>query len=69
MIKAIDVDMAFVDDKMASELGVGNCTKHADCDFFECLGWCDTEKQKCTTVRRNNNLQVRQWLEGTLTNS
>ena len=58
VIKAIDVDMAFVEHKLGDELGYSSCTQHKDCDFFDCWGWCDYKNNKCTRLRRNNNLQV-----------
>ncbi|XP_013392830.1 protein FAM69C-like [Lingula anatina] len=58
-VKAIDVDMAFLDSKLGMELlSVGNCTAHKDCDFFDCKGWCDLSEGQCTRNRINNNLQA-----------
>ncbi|CAH1796849.1 unnamed protein product [Owenia fusiformis] len=60
LIKAIDVDMAFPDPKMKTEMlnPHTKCSKHSDCDWFDCKGWCNIEQSKCTDKRINNNLQA-----------
>ena len=63
-IRAIDVDTTFLDSKLnerfvADNFGQeSNCTKHTDCGFGDCLGWCNYETGYCHSRRSNNNLQV-----------
>ncbi|XP_064640852.1 divergent protein kinase domain 1C-like [Lineus longissimus] len=57
-VKAIDVDLAFFDKKLKQFLSTEKCTKHSECDFFDCKGWCDFKTNQCTERRINNNLQV-----------
>ena len=35
-----------------------SCTKHSECDFFDCKGQCDLIDNQCTKGVVNNNLQV-----------
>lgn len=35
-----------------------DCSRHADCDFFDCRGRCDATTRRCTGGVLNNNLQV-----------
>nr|XP_002741258.1 PREDICTED: protein FAM69C-like [Saccoglossus kowalevskii] len=57
-IAAIDVDIAFLESQMQGILNQPNCTTHSDCDFFDCLGICDFRIKKCSSQRRDNNLQA-----------
>ncbi|XP_063062502.1 divergent protein kinase domain 1C [Engraulis encrasicolus] len=73
-VVAIDVDMAFFEPKMRSILEQ-NCTSDNDCNFFDCLSKCDTRTHKCSSKRKNSNLQVicekifRPWFSPTLLGS
>ncbi|KAG7488670.1 hypothetical protein MATL_G00037520 [Megalops atlanticus] len=70
-VVAIDVDMAFFEPKMRDILEQ-NCTSDDDCNFFDCISKCDTNKNKCGSRRINSNLQVicdkifRHWFSPTL---
>ncbi|XP_064640880.1 divergent protein kinase domain 1C-like [Lineus longissimus] len=57
-VKAIDVDMAYFDENLKFLMNQENCTKHSDCDFFDCRGWCDFKTGYCSDRRINNNLQA-----------
>jgi len=57
-VRAIDVDMAIFENRLESDLSYSNCTKHDDCSFFDCHGWCDVAAKRCFGIRTNNNLQV-----------
>lgn len=57
-IKLIDVDMILTRDKANVFLPQPNCSKDSDCDFFDCISMCDTNKGKCLAKRINSNLQV-----------
>lgn len=56
-VKIIDTDSLFYDTSMMKDLGDPKCKSHQECDFFDCRGWCDIEKEKCVPKRTNNNLQ------------
>ncbi|KAM9553533.1 divergent protein kinase domain 1C-like [Salvelinus alpinus] len=70
-VVAIDVDMAFFEPKMRDILEQ-NCTNDDDCDFFDCISKCNMKTNKCSSKRRNSNLQVicekifRPWFSPTL---
>ncbi|OWF56486.1 protein FAM69C-like [Mizuhopecten yessoensis] len=55
-VKVLDSDSLFFDEKMSMNLK-GPCTKHDDCDFFDCRGWCKINNKTCDGRRTNNNLQ------------
>ncbi|PIK58599.1 Uncharacterized protein C18orf51 [Apostichopus japonicus] len=57
-VKVIDGDMIFSSSKMKSILEEEDCSKHSDCDFFDCEGICEVSKGRCTNRRRNFNIQV-----------
>lgn len=57
-VKVIDGDMIFSSSKMKSILEDEDCSKHSDCDFFDCEGICEVSKGRCTNRRRNFNIQV-----------
>jgi hypothetical protein len=57
-LKAIDIDLGFFDQKLKQFMSTERCTKHSECDFFDCRGWCDLKTNHCTDRRINNNLQV-----------
>jgi hypothetical protein len=56
-VVAIDVDMAFFEPKMRDILEQ-NCTNDDDCNFFDCISKCNMKTNKCSSKRRNSNLQV-----------
>ena len=58
-ITAIDTDCALFHQDLLMQFNHSNCTQHSDCDFFDCLGWCDKDKGVCAVYRSNNNLQVK----------
>ncbi|XP_021418754.1 divergent protein kinase domain 1C [Oncorhynchus mykiss] len=70
-VVAIDVDMAFFEPKMRDILEQ-NCTNDDDCNFFDCISECNMKTNKCSSKRRNSNLQVicqkifRPWFSPTL---
>ncbi|KAK3086001.1 hypothetical protein FSP39_011994 [Pinctada imbricata] len=57
VIKLIDLDTIFFNKEMLGHLSSGICSKHEDCDFFDCRGWCNITRNRCTRMRTNNNLQ------------
>ncbi|WAR12870.1 DIK1C-like protein [Mya arenaria] len=57
-VTLIDTDCAFFEKDLVQQFNFSNCTKNEDCDFFDCKGLCDISKQKCYTLRANNNLQT-----------
>ncbi|XP_010899226.1 divergent protein kinase domain 1C [Esox lucius] len=70
-VVAIDVDMAFFEPKMRDILEQ-NCTNDDDCNFFDCISKCNAKTNKCSSKRKNSNLQVicekifRTWFSPTL---
>lgn len=60
VIKAIDVDLMFTDEKIVEILHQQdvNCTMDADCEFFDCASQCNVRTNKCLAKRVTNNLQV-----------
>jgi hypothetical protein len=54
-LKVIDTDMIHLD-KMIFNGDV--CTKHEDCNYFDCKGVCDFKSKKCEMKRIDNNLKV-----------
>ena len=57
-ITLVDTDCATFHEPLYTSFFSSNCSKHEDCDFFDCHGYCDGLKKKCLHVRTNNNLQV-----------
>lgn len=56
-VTLIDTDCAMFYDPLIESFFRANCSKHEDCDFFDCHGYCDGLKGQCVQVRTNNNLQ------------
>jgi len=58
-VKFLDLDSVFLkpylDKTMTHNV---SCTKHSECDFFDCKGQCDLIDNQCTKGVVNNNLQV-----------
>eukprot|EP00795_Rhopilema_esculentum_P001884 gene1884-16382_t len=57
-VKLIDVDLILTKEKADLFLPQPNCTKDADCDFFDCISMCDVKKKKCLARRITSNLQI-----------
>lgn len=57
-VKAIDVDLINSPDRMGEIIEQPECESDKDCDFFDCIGTCDTVKRKCTKKLTTNNLMV-----------
>ena len=57
-VRAVDVDTVFFLSDLQNQVQ-GNCTRHKDCDFFDCQARCDVTAQRCQKKVLNNNLQVR----------
>ena len=58
-IKYNDADNVYLKPVLDRSIGDGSaCSKHSDCDFFDCKGQCDLIKQKCSGGVVNNNLQI-----------
>jgi hypothetical protein len=58
-VKYLDPDSVYLKSLMDRAIGeVGACTRHADCDIFDCRGECDLVRGKCRSAVVNNNLQV-----------
>lgn len=57
-ITLIDTDCSMFDQGLMDQFKFSNCTKHDDCDFFDCRSFCDTHLNKCMIKRTNNNMQV-----------
>jgi hypothetical protein len=51
----IDTDMLHIDEAIFYSKV---CDTHSDCDFFDCLSYCDPAIKKCYNHRINNNLQT-----------
>ncbi|XP_071958100.1 divergent protein kinase domain 1C-like [Antedon mediterranea] len=58
VIKAIDVDMVFYDNKVAEIMGQGDCVKDSDCNFIHCRGRCNQVTKICRPEVISSNLQV-----------
>jgi hypothetical protein len=59
-VKYLDLDSVYLKPLVDRSIGeVGACTRHADCDIFDCRGECDLVRGKCLSAVVNNNLQVR----------
>ena len=56
-VKVIDVDTVFFLGDLLNQF-TGNCTRHEDCDFFDCQALCDVDTHHCKKKVLNNNLQV-----------
>ena len=56
-VKVIDVDTVFFLGELLNQF-TGTCTRHEDCDFFDCQALCDVDRHQCTKKVLNNNLQV-----------
>ena len=56
-VKVIDVDTVFFLGDLLNQF-TGNCTRHEDCDFFDCQALSDVETHHCKKKVLNNNLQV-----------
>ncbi|KAL5022648.1 hypothetical protein ScPMuIL_001803 [Solemya velum] len=57
VVKIIDTDTLFYEEKLESILGSQNCTSDRQCDFWDCRGLCERKIAKCQHKRSNNNLQ------------
>ena len=57
-IKLIDVDLILTKEKAEMFLPQPNCSKDADCDFFDCVSKCHVKKGKCLAKRITSNIQV-----------
>lgn len=57
LVKVIDSDSLFFNERMSMNLR-DPCSRHFECDFFDCRGWCDVENKICNGRRSNNNVQV-----------
>jgi hypothetical protein len=59
-VKYLDLDSVYLKPLVDRSIGeVGACTRHADCDIFDCRGECNLVRGKCRSAVVNNNLQVR----------
>ena len=58
VVKPIDVDTVFFQSKLLETFQYSTCSTDRECNFFDCLGICDTETEMCQKVTHNNNLQV-----------
>ncbi|KAL4234892.1 Family with sequence similarity 69 member C [Mactra antiquata] len=56
-ITLIDTDSCFFNNGLMEQFKYSDCTKHSDCDFFDCRGLCDVTSSKCFIKRSNNNMQ------------
>lgn len=56
-ITLVDTDCATFHEPLYTSFFTSNCSKHRDCDFFDCHGYCDGLTGKCLQTRTNNNLQ------------
>ncbi|XP_053401199.1 divergent protein kinase domain 1C-like [Mercenaria mercenaria] len=56
-VTLIDTDCAMFERNLLEQFNHTNCTKHDDCDFFDCRGFCDTKTKQCLLERTNNNMQ------------
>lgn len=57
-VTLIDTDCAMFEENLVDQFRHSNCITHDDCDFFDCRGYCDVTKNKCSLRRTNNNMQV-----------
>ncbi|XP_033117194.1 divergent protein kinase domain 1C-like isoform X2 [Anneissia japonica] len=58
VVKVIDVDMVFYENKIGEIMGQGECVRDSDCDFFHCRGRCNQETRMCSPEIISSNLQV-----------
>jgi hypothetical protein len=59
-VKYLDLDSVYLKPLVDRAIGeVGACTRHTDCDIFDCRGECDLVRGKCRSAVVNNNLQAR----------
>lgn len=57
-VTLLDTDCALFETDLMSQFNHSVCKTHADCDFFDCKGYCDKTRGHCLQRRMNNNLQV-----------
>ena len=58
-VKYLDSDNVYLKPVADRTVGDGSeCSRHSDCDLFDCEGGCDLAENKCTGPVRNSNLQV-----------
>lgn len=62
VVKAIDIDISFFGAELEEVLPQGDgsplCRRHSECDFYDCQGVCNVVTGRCSTQRRDTNLQV-----------
>ena len=56
-VQAIDIDLAEFPRTLSDFMSQPECTKDADCDFFDCVPYCEYGTQKCTRQVKTNNFQ------------
>ena len=54
LVRFVDLDAAFSAEKIAATQTETFCDSNADCDFFDCLGTCDTTTGRCRSEVSDN---------------
>lgn len=56
-VQAIDIDLAEFPRTLSDFMSQPQCRKDADCDFFDCIPYCEYGTEKCTPQAKTNNFQ------------
>lgn len=54
-VQAIDIDLAELPGTLSDFVSQPGCTTDGDCDFFDCVSYCNYEAHKCTSQVKTNN--------------
>lgn len=58
-LKFLDLDSVYTNNVIEKLVSSGRpCSKHEDCDVFDCKSMCNSETKVCDGGVANNNLQV-----------